>query len=343
MRGAAEFLLGWLVEDRNGNLVTNPSTSPENTYNINGKTYEITMASGMDIGITRDLFNNCIKTLDILNTDQQFRERLQKALEKLYSYHIGQYGQLQEWYGDADNPKDNHRHISHLFGLFPGTEISPVRTPELASAATQTLIHRGDISTGWSMAWKINWWSRLGDGDHAHRILKAGLTYIGPKNPKYKGGGTYPNLFDGHPPFQIDGNYGGTAGITEMLLQSWDGAIAILPALPSEWKNGEVKGLKAKGNFTVDMKWENGAVSKAVIYSAIGGNCRIRTKTPVKVMETQSAAASGHNINTFYKLPPAPPFENNSSEPLKFLPSEQKVYEIDIMTEKGKSYTIIRI
>jgi alpha-L-fucosidase 2 len=341
MKGAAEFLLGWLVEDKEGFLVTNPSTSPENTYKINGKDYEISMATGMDIAITRDLFNNCIRTLDVLNTDPQFRGRLQKALEKLYPYHIGQYGQLQEWYGDFDNPKDNHRHISHLFGLFPGTEISPLRSPELASAATQTLIHRGDISTGWSMAWKINWWSRLGDGDHAHSILKAGLTYIGPKNPKYKGGGTFPNLFDGHPPFQIDGNYGGTAGITEMLLQSCDGAIALLPAIPSEWKNGEVKGLKAKGNFTVDIKWENGAITKAVINSALGGTCRIRTKTPVTVTAVASIPASGPNQNAFFKTAPAPPFINNSKEPLKFLPSQQKIYEIDFVTEKGKGYTII--
>jgi alpha-L-fucosidase 2 len=341
MKGAAEFLLGWLVEGPDGSLVTNPSTSPENTYSIKGKTFEISMATGMDIAITRDLFNNCIKTVDILNTDQQFKERLQKALDKLYPYHIGQYGQLQEWYGDYDNPKDNHRHISHLFGLFPGTEISPSRTPELASAATQTLIHRGDISTGWSMAWKINWWSRLGDGDHAHKILKAGLTYIGPKNPKYKGGGTFPNLFDGHPPFQIDGNYGGTAGITEMMLQSYDGAIALLPAIPAEWKSGEVKGLKAKGNFTVDMKWDNGTLSKAVIYSALGGTCRIRTKTPVKVTAVASSTSPGPNQNAFYKTAPAPPFINNSKEPLKYLPSHKKDFEIDFMTEKGMSYTII--
>jgi alpha-L-fucosidase 2 len=342
MKGAAEFLLGWLVEGPGGYLVTNPSTSPENVFKIDGKTYEITMAATMDIAITRDLFNNCIKTIDKLGIEALFRDSLVKALEKLYPYHIGQYGQLQEWFNDVDDPKDNHRHISHLFGLYPGTEISPVTTPELASAAIQTLTHRGDISTGWSMAWKINWWSRLGDGDHALKILKAGLTYIGPKNKDYKGGGTYPNLFDGHPPFQIDGNFGGCAGIAEMLIQSHDGAISLLPALPSEWRKGEVNGFKTKGNFTVDMKWEDGMISEATVYSGFGGNCRLRTSSPVSVIEAQGAQPNGPNPNPFFKTSPLPPFVNNNKDPLKFIPEKKKVYEIDFMTEKGKKYKIVR-
>ena len=340
MKGASEFLLGWLVAGPDGYLVTNPSTSPENTFKINGNTYEVSMATTMDIAITRDLFSNCIRTLEILNTEPEYRERLQQALNRLYPYHIGQYGQIQEWFLDLDDPKDTHRHISHLFGLYPGTQITPDRTPELAAGAKQTLIHRGDVSTGWSMAWKINWWARLEDGDHAHKILKAGLTYLGPKNPSYKGGGTYPNLFDAHPPFQIDGNFGGTAGITEMLLQSHNGCISLLPALPSEWTEGEVTGLKAKGGFTVNIAWKQNSIVKAAIHSGLGGNCRIRTVIPVKVVETSWESSEGPNPNPFYKVEPAPGVINNSKIPLLYIPSI-KNYTIDFNTEKGKSYTLV--
>ena len=342
MKGASEFLLGWLVEGPGGYLVTNPSTSPENTFKIDGKTFEVSMATTMDMSITRDLFRNCIRTLEILNTEPEYKAKLQEALARLYPFHIGQYGQLQEWFLDLDDPKDTHRHISHLFGLYPGTQISPEYTPELAAAARQTLIQRGDVSTGWSMAWKINWWARLQDGDHAHKILKAGLTYLGPKNPSYKGGGTYPNLFDAHPPFQIDGNFGGTAGITEMLVQSHDGHISLLPALPSEWHEGEVKGLKAKGGFTVNIAWNDNSVIKAVIFSGLGGNCRIRTGIPVKVVETSSGSAEGENPNPFYKVDPAPVVINNSKVPLLYV-SYIKGYLIDFNTEKGKTYTLVPV
>jgi len=340
MKGSAEFILGWLVEGPDGYLVTNPSTSPENTFKIDGKVLEVSMASTMDMAIIRDLFTNSIRTLEILNSEPEYRTRLSEALNSLYPYHIGKYGQLQEWFNDIDYPEDKHRHISHLFGLYPGNQISPVRTPELAAAAKQTLIHRGDVSTGWSMAWKINWWARLGDGDHAFKILKDGLTYIGPKNPKYKGGGTYPNLFDGCPPFQIDGNFGGTAGITEMLLQSYDGSISLLPALPEEWQKGQLKGLRAKGGFIVDMNWENLSLSKAIITSELGGNCRISARVPVKVIETDYSLAEGENTNLFYKLNTVPVFKKNNDSPLQEL-SVQDSYLIDFMTEPGKSYTVV--
>jgi len=342
MKGAADFLLGWLVEGPDGYLVTNPSSSPENTFKIDGKTLEVSMASTMDMSITRDLFANCIKTLDILNMEPAYKARLTDALKRLYPYHIGQYGQLQEWFLDLDDPKDNHRHISQLFGLYPGNQISPIRSPELAAAAKQSLTQRGDVSTGWSMAWKINWWARLEDGDHAYKILKAGLTYIGPKNPSYKGGGTYPNLFDGCPPFQIDGNFGGTAGITEMLLQSYDGFINILPALPSEWPDGSVKGLRTKGGFIIGIEWEKNSVKKATILSDLGGTCRISTKIPVKVLETGSVKAEGENPNTFFRTDPVPEVILENKEPLLKMPVDED-FIIDFQTEKGKTYTIVPI
>jgi alpha-L-fucosidase 2 len=340
MKGAAQFLLGWLVEGPGGYLVTNPASSPENTFTLNGKALEVSMATTMDIAITRDLFSNTIRTLEILNTEPEFKAKLQSALTRLYPYHIGQYGQLQEWYLDWDSPKDTHRHLSHLFGLFPGNQISPRRTPELAAAAKQSMIHRGDVSTGWSMAWKINWWARLEDGNHALKILKDGLNYIGPKKASVKGGGTYPNLFDSCPPFQIDGNFGGTAGMTEMLLQCYEGLITLLPALPAEWVNGEISGIKARGGFKVDLAWNSGALSSGKIYSGLGGNCRIRTKIPVKVVEVSSKPGVGSNHNPFYQLNPLAKVEKNSTNPLLTI-SFSNDYIIDFDTQKGKSYTIV--
>jgi alpha-L-fucosidase 2 len=343
MKGAAQFLLHWLIEDpKSGYLVTNPSTSPENTIKINGKEYQLTMASTMDMSIIRELFTAVIKAAAILKTDAGFRDELIKAKAKLFPFHIGQYGQLQEWSGDWDDPNDKHRHLSHLFGLYPGSQINPEATPELARAAKQSLIHRGDVSTGWSMAWKINWWARLRDAEHAYKILSDAFTYIDPKAIKETmgGGGTYPNLFDAHPPFQIDGNFGATAGITEMLLQSQDGELSLLPALPREWKSGYVKGIKARGNFAVKMEWKEGKLVKGSIYSGSGGNCRLHTFQKVKIVEVKSAIASGENPNPLNTQYGKPPYEKNAEAKLVELDTG-KGYTIDFMTVKGKTYTVV--
>ncbi len=337
MKGAAEYLLNWLVEDQNGWLVSNPATSPENVFKIDGKTYEISMASTMDMSIIREHLINCLQAARALNTDREFVGRIEKALLKLYPFHVGRYGQLQEWFNDVDDPKDTHRHISHLFSLYPGNQITPELTPELAKAAKQTLIHRGDVSTGWSMAWKVNWWARLKDGDHALKILKDGLKYIGSKTETMGGGGSYANLFCAHPPFQIDGNFGGTAGIAEMLMQSHEGYIHLLPALPQEWPSGEIKGLVARGGFVIDLKWNDGKLTDATIFCKVGGKCRIKVEGTPKCKEAVWKEASGKNSNPLQQPPAEVTFVNNSkTAPVELLVPQGKVYEMQ--TVAGKTY-----
>ncbi|MFP5437932.1 MAG: glycosyl hydrolase family 95 catalytic domain-containing protein [Bacteroidia bacterium] len=287
MKGAALFTLDWLQEDKDGYLVTMPSTSPENKYYYDGKKKgAVTVACTMDMAIIRDLFSNTLAAAKILNTDSDLSKTIETANAKLLPYKIGRKGQLQEWYKDFEEEDPHHRHTSHLYALHPATSISPLKTPELANAARKTLELRGDDGTGWSLAWKVNMWARLLDGNHAYTLFRNQLRLTKDNDPRYGGhGGAYPNLFDAHPPFQIDGNFAGTAGIIEMLLQSQNNEIHLLPALPDAWKKGVVKGLVAKGNFTVDINWNNGKMVSSTVVSNIGGSCTIRANEPFKITE----------------------------------------------------------
>ena len=271
-----EFWDDHLKRRPDGTLVSPLGWSPEHGPTEDGVTY--------DQEIIYDLFTNYIEAADILGTDKQYRDHVADMREHLLKPKIGKWGQLQEWETDRDDPKDTHRHSSNLFGLHPGRRISTIKTPELAQAAKVSLLARGDVSTGWSMAWKINFWARLQDGDHAYSILKNFITLVGGSGVDYnEGGGVYSNLFCAHPPFQIDGNFGYAAGVTEMLVQSQTDEIQLLPALPKVWATGNVQGLRARGDFEiVDMQWKDGKVVKLIIKSLAGGGCKLRAPNELK-------------------------------------------------------------
>lgn len=336
MKEAGRFFDEIMVKEPvHGWLVVCPSNSPENTHaGSNGKA---TTAGGctMDNQLIFDLWTSIITTARLLGTDAGFADHLEQRLTEMAPMQIGRWGQLQEWMFDWDDPEDVHRHVSHLYGLFPSNQISPYRTPELFDAARTSLIHRGDPSTGWSMGWKVCLWARLLDGNHAYKLITDQLTLV--RNEKKKGG-TYPNLFDAHPPFQIDGNFGCTAGIVEMLMQSYDGFIYLLPALPGVWKEGEIKGIIARGGFELDIRWKAGKVDRLVVKSHKGGNCRLRCLT--KLLGKGLKKAKGDNPNALYAVPAVRKPLINEQAKLNGV-ELKKTYLYDLDTKAGEEYVIV--
>ncbi|AMV40664.1 hypothetical protein VT85_24750 [Planctomyces sp. SH-PL62] len=289
MKGAAEFCLDFLVDDGDGRLVTSPSTSPENWFLApDGRRSAVSAAATMDLMLIHDLFTHCIAATKVLGVDAPFRERLETALAKLLPLQIGPDGRLQEWSKPFAETEPHHRHLSHLWGLYPGNQITRA-TPDLLEAARKSLIARSDEGTGWSTGWKISLWARLGDGDHAFALIERTLR-LGP-------GGVYANLFGSHPPFQMDGNFAFPAGVAEMLLQSHeaDGEIHLLPALPTAWPTGSVAGLRARGGFDVDLAWKDGRLSSTTIRSRLGRKATVRYGEKAVEVETKPGGETTMN------------------------------------------------
>ncbi len=340
MKGAAEFYADWLVPAEDGTLVTPFSTSPENSFReSDGKPAATSRGSTMDLSIIRELFTRTIEAERLLNRDPELQDELKQKLARLPGFQVGRRGQLQEWREDFLEVDPRHRHLSHLYGLYPGNQINADATPALYAAARKSLEIRGDEATGWAMTWRMALWARLLDGDHAYRVMQNFLRIVRATGEADTGGGLYPSLLDACPPFQIDGNYGYTAAVAEMLVQSHAGYIQLLPALPSAWPNGKISGLRTRGGFEVSLEWHEGHLTAASIQSTLGGVCRIRTADTFSLAGATSTAATGANPNPLFGTVAAGPLPGGATVTLDSAPAPTW-HDIDIETKPGQTFTL---
>jgi alpha-L-fucosidase 2 len=340
LKGAVQFYQGWLVKNENGFLVTPVGHSPEQNF-IYDDQKQATFSPGptMDMAIVRESFARYVEACKILEIEDTLAQSVRQNLGQLLPYQIGKYGQLQEWQEDFEDGDVQHRHFSHLYAIHPSNQINHKTTPELAAAVKRVMERRGDLATGWSMGWKVNVWARLHNGDQALKLLSNLFKLITTYTTHMQGGGTYPNLFCAHPPFQIDGNFGATAGIAEMLVQSHAGEIHLLPALPQAWHTGKVRGLKARGGFEIDMEWERGKLTKAVIHSKLGGHCRVRTNEKRNLQNTNAQEGTKDDPNPLFSFVEAGHPIVKDKTKSNVMPVNQG-FVLDFETEKNKRYVL---